>query len=245
MDTLDIQQTGFGATNKTWRFLQKSYLDALNALAKVVGDKIIVSGLEVDQLANTISDGFIIYNGEILPFEGGTFAATVTIIETIENATYDVDLNGDTIQDQLPTYKTRIAKCATGGVVEFPFSDLRRIETIQQMSFREQIQANWQQSTSSEPDYIKNKPTLFSALASGTKNIGDVVGDVTVTVTFQDIGTTNYIAITSIVSNGTAAFDNDLRIVVKDKTASSFKISLAEASGAVQSVSVDYILLPK
>lgn len=129
---LIISATGFPGTNKTWRFVQDAFREPLGALAKLAGDKTILTG--VVNTAGVVSDGFIVYDGEIIPFQGGNIATEVTIIEAFENVNYNTDANDDTVLDSLPAYRTIYARCGTGGSVIFPFSDLTRLKTVQELS---------------------------------------------------------------------------------------------------------------
>ncbi len=134
---LVVTATGFPGTNKTLRFLQSGFREPLEALAKMAGDKTILTGVVVDNSnpSNvTVSDGYIVYNGEIMKFQGGNFENTVTIIEQVENVNYNTDANNDTVLDNLPAYKDTYARCGTGGIAIFNFSELKRLKTINELS---------------------------------------------------------------------------------------------------------------
>ena len=91
---LIVSATGFPGTNKTLRFIQDAFKEPLGALAQLAGNKTIITGVVVDNTnpANVVvSNGFISYNGEIIPFVGGSYANTVTIIEAFENVNYNTD----------------------------------------------------------------------------------------------------------------------------------------------------------
>ena len=129
---LIVSATGFPGTNKTLRFIQDAFREPLGALAKLAGDKTIVTG--VVNTAGVVSNGFISYNGEIIPFVGGSYANTVTIIEAFENVNYNTDANDDTVLDSLPAYRTIYAMCGTGGIDIFNFSELAPLKTIKELS---------------------------------------------------------------------------------------------------------------
>lgn len=129
---LIVSATGFPGTNKTLRFIQDAFREPLGALAKLAGDKTIITG--VVNTAGVVSNGFITYNGEIIPFVGGNYAATVTIIEAFENVNYNTDANDDTVLDSLPAYRTIYAMCGTGGIDIFNFSELAPLKTIKELS---------------------------------------------------------------------------------------------------------------
>lgn len=57
---------GFPLTQPTLDFLQKSFSEPLLAMAKVLGDKVIIDGINIG--ATSVSDGWFIYGGEIIKF---------------------------------------------------------------------------------------------------------------------------------------------------------------------------------
>ncbi|QYS86299.1 hypothetical protein JJC03_15440 [Flavobacterium oreochromis] len=114
------------------RFIQDAFREPLGALAQLAGDKTIITG--VVNTAGVVSNGFITYNGEIIPFQGGNYASTVTIVEAFENVNYNTDANDDTVLDSLPAYRTIYAMCGTGGIDIFNFSELAPLKTIKELS---------------------------------------------------------------------------------------------------------------
>jgi len=114
------------------RFLQDAFAERLSALAKLAGDKTVITGVVITD--GEVSNGFITYNNEIIPFQGGNVAETVTIIEEFENVNYNTDSNNDQMLDNLPAYRTIYARCGTGGIDIFPFSDLKPLKTIKELS---------------------------------------------------------------------------------------------------------------
>ncbi len=132
---LIISQTGYPGTNDTWRIVQGAINTLFEAVARVAGDKTILAGLTVSSNTPlTYTAGFVAYNGEVLPFESGAHQANVTIIETIATAEYDVDTNGDGVNDILPVSKVRYMKFGSDGVATFPFTDLYRLDTLKALS---------------------------------------------------------------------------------------------------------------
>lgn len=93
-------------------------------------------------------------------------------------------------------------------------------------------------------DWIANTKFLLF-LRKGTVTIGDVIGDETRTVSFASVGTANYMVNGCLVSKS-ANFDNDNDVVfmVREKTATSFKIVLRDLNGSVQNLDFDYVLIP-
>lgn len=134
---LIVSASGFPGTNKTWRFVQDAFREPLGALAQLAGDKTIITGVVVnnaDPNNVTVSNGYISYNGEIIPFVGGTFVGTVTIVENVENVMYNTDADNNLQLDSLPAYRTIFAKCGTGGSDIFQFSDLATLKTVKELS---------------------------------------------------------------------------------------------------------------
>lgn len=129
---LMVSASGFPGTNKTWRFIQDAWREPLAALARLSGEKVILTG--VNLVAGNVSSGFVSYGGEILPFVGGPVGTEVTLIETIENVVYDIDGDSNGEQDSLPGYKERKLQFGNTGVVTFPFADLVRLKSIKELS---------------------------------------------------------------------------------------------------------------
>lgn len=122
MDQLIIGSTGYPGDNDTWRKVNEMTKHPTEALAAVVGNYSIVSGV-VDNGTN-ISNGYITYDGELMPFIGGTSQPNVEVIELITDGFYD---NNTTVA--APISKTRYAR-ATANTTSVRLSDLKRI-TVQ------------------------------------------------------------------------------------------------------------------
>lgn len=179
---LIVSATGFPGTNKTLRFIQDAFREPLGALAQLAGDKTIITG--VINTAGVVSDGFIVYQNEIIPFKGGVFANTVTIFESFENVDYNTDINNDAVLDNLPAYRTIYAKCGTGGIDIFNFSELYRLRTLKDLQPIGSIQM-WSGAILNIPlgwklcDGNNGTPNLINRFvvgAGGNYNVGDVGG---------------------------------------------------------------------
>jgi hypothetical protein len=82
-------------------------------------------------------------------------------------------------------------------------------------------------------------------LRKGTVSVGNIVNDKIITVSFANVGTTNYLVSGSLVSlNADYNQDNDVIWCIKNKTATSFQLCLREVSGANQSLNFDYVMIP-
>lgn len=98
--------------------MQGTYGLQFGALAALLGDKVILSGVE--PISGNVTAGWITYGGMIIPFEAGLIAANVDITTSTSDLMYE---DGQTKQ----VYTTRVARCVSVG--GFPFSDLKRLST--------------------------------------------------------------------------------------------------------------------
>jgi microcystin-dependent protein len=72
---------GFPLKQDTLLFIQNSYNQVLQAVSKLAGDYIIISGLTESE-PNVYTSGWVTIDGEIIPFEGGTGQPNVSIVES-------------------------------------------------------------------------------------------------------------------------------------------------------------------
>lgn len=229
---LKISATGFPGTNQTWRFIQQAWREPLEAFARLTGDKVIVSGAVITPGSpTTVSNGFISYQGEIIPFVGGNLQNNITLIKTVETVAYDVDIDEDGNQDILPAYESKHFQFGTGGEVTFPFTDLIRLKTIKELSqfqlpagividpnyfpFTQQLysyintlvtnhQADWNVTNPESEAYIKNKPTVARVVAFGSYTAGDVKsGNKDFLIPIPTMPNTNYMVHVSLECTST------------------------------------------
>jgi len=132
MHKLEIQGSGYPGTNKSWRFI-RDMINQVHNLTALGGDTYILSGCTNDG-NDVISDGWIVYQGELLPFTGGALGAEVTIIETIEKTTYLEDIDNDGNGDEKDTYFEREAQFGNTGAVTFNWDELKPVTALKQQS---------------------------------------------------------------------------------------------------------------
>lgn len=121
------QPNGFPLeSDATLGFMQTAYSGALNGLGAFFGELVIISGVVVT--GSTASAGWIMVGGELMQFEGGSVATNFFVEETVVQK---ANQNG-TLVDR---YFTRKAKFGTGSI-QYPFSSLQRIESIQSLQNR-------------------------------------------------------------------------------------------------------------
>lgn len=100
-------------------FMQGTYGLQFGALAALLGDKVIITGVEL--ISGNVTAGWITHGGRMIPFEAGLATANVDIITSTSDLLYE---DGQTKQ----VYTTRVARCVNVG--GFPFSELKRLSTI-------------------------------------------------------------------------------------------------------------------
>lgn len=135
------------------------------------------------------------------------------------------------------------------------------------------VQSDWNETDSTNPAFILNKPTPIFALASGRIEVGDIGGslagvtftthgdftnatvtlnqnagqDNLYTITMPDVGTTDYEVIINVVGkNVQASFseDNDVLTSTRAHTATSFQIMTRDLGGGTQNVDLICTLIP-
>lgn len=253
---------GLATYQDTLDFLQISYREAISAIAKAFGSRVIVTGV-TDQGAS-YSDGWVVIDGELMPFVPGLKTDRVVVEELTDTEIF----NNGSIQT---VYYTKRAKL--GNIGGYPFTDFIRIDTMSAISvgLKNLITAHnnlqsafnththsWNDITnkpgSFTPSYhrhdwndIDNKPVLVTALHSGTFFVDDFGGgsDGNLRVYFnKDVGTTNYMVAGTLVSLGNWDGDNDAFCMVREKQRTYFDLLLRQVSGTLQKLNFDYILIP-
>lgn len=99
-------------------FMQGTYALQFGALAALLGDKVIITGVEL--ISGNVTAGWITHGGMLIPFQAGLAADNVDITTSTADLLFE---DGQTKQ----TYTTRVASCVNVG--GFPFADLRRLST--------------------------------------------------------------------------------------------------------------------
>lgn len=87
MNRLNFNQTGgFPLSTNILDAMQEAY-SVFNSLGSLAGDKAIISGCEVS--GNTVADGVIYLNGEVLAFKGGALGVSVIVKEDTESRIFE------------------------------------------------------------------------------------------------------------------------------------------------------------
>ena len=252
---------GLPVYQDTLDFLQTSYREAISAVAKAFGSKVIVTGL-TDQ-GTSYSDGWVIIEGELMPCTGGLKTTRILVDDT-----FDTELFND--GSSQPVYYTKRAKLGIAG--GYALTDFIRVDTISALSVglknlttaHNSLQAifnththSWNQVTDKPATFtpsahrhnwseIDGKPSsLVTALYRGSYSIGDITPtDMIRTVTFTNVGTTNYFVVGSLLS--TVADwnqDNGVLWTIRSKNTTYFQLLLHELGPATQNLNFDYALI--
>lgn len=111
---------GLPLVQESLNWMQDSFRNVGIALAKMLGDKVIVSGCQV--VGNNVTDGWITYNGELVRFVGGSYANgdQVSVADDTTSALNPATYGDNTVRT---IYYEKLAKISTPGL--FPFTDLK------------------------------------------------------------------------------------------------------------------------
>lgn len=129
-----VTGTGFPGTTKTINYLQDGTIAAFASLAKLLGENVILYGVEQIENSTNYTAGAVSLGGYILPFEAGQYNDFVTLIVETDYATYDADDNNDGVQDSKQAYERRYLKFGTHTGFSFEFAALKRLKTILELS---------------------------------------------------------------------------------------------------------------
>lgn len=127
MNRIDFSHAGgFPLDTDTLQFLQKSYSDPIKALTKLGGNHYIISGVEDDGIQT--SDGWVVIDGEIMPFKGDLKQRTIMVIENVETARFENEGEREVFFTRYATFGVSLNS--------IPFTSLARISDLQQQKKR-------------------------------------------------------------------------------------------------------------
>ena len=252
------QVGGFPMTTRVLDELQKAF-SVFNGLGGLSGDKTIVSGCFT--VGSTVSNGVVYVNGEVFEFRGGLAQTSVIIKEDVENLIFQNGNSNPVIKTRYVTFgsgigamawvdfkrpvETKTLEASLLAVNNSLAAIFSKLDTIE-ANAKVQLQSDFNQTDHTKKDFIKNKPQSINYLYKAVYEVGDAAGtDGTKTVTFPNIGTSDYMVLGSMVSMGSNYNDdNDVIWMIREKTSSSFKIALREIAGIVQNLRFEYMLVP-
>ncbi|MCD7973996.1 MAG: hypothetical protein LUG18_15270 [Candidatus Azobacteroides sp.] len=116
---------GFPFTQDTLAWMQNTYSTALNAIAKSFGSRVIISGCE--ESTNSVSDGWALYNGELIFVKGGSKLPYVRL-NGEASGSYSLDFLLDKRSKKVMLKRQmEFTSLASGNV---PWSDFKRINSF-------------------------------------------------------------------------------------------------------------------
>lgn len=96
---------GFPLTQEILDFLQQSYTGSFEAIAKLAGNFSILTGCE--EVGLNITNGWIVYNNEIIPLVGGTKGdGSILLLDTVETRVFDNAITQDVLFTKVATMGT-------------------------------------------------------------------------------------------------------------------------------------------
>ncbi len=122
MNKINFNQTGgFPLSTNILDAMQSAYA-IFNQLGNLAGNKAIISGCE--QLGNTVADGVIFLNGEILPFKGGAIGSSVIIKEESESRVFEDGATKPVIFKKYVTFGTSTPEKT------FTWAEFKRVDNL-------------------------------------------------------------------------------------------------------------------
>ena len=122
MNKINFNQAGgFPLSTNILDAMQSAYA-IFNQLGNLAGNKAIISGCE--QLGNTVADGVIFLNGEILPFKGGAIGSSVIIKEESESRVFEDGATKPVIFKKYATFGSSLPEKT------FVWAEFKRFENL-------------------------------------------------------------------------------------------------------------------
>lgn len=145
MDKLIISGPGFPGTNELLQFMDDAQRKPIEGIGLAFGySSLIVSGIYIKEIGGVLryQDGYILLNGELLPFRGGDYPPSsvptdLVVIEEITESGYDT-ANNEQFNDIKPVWKKRWTTLGTlampGAVLSVPFDQFKHLTTIEKLT---------------------------------------------------------------------------------------------------------------
>ena len=122
MNKINFNQTGgFPLSTNILDAMQSAYA-IFNQLGSLAGNKAIISGCE--RLGNTVADGVIFLNGEILPFKGGAIGSSVIIKEESESRVFEDGATKPVILKKYATFGSSLPEKT------FVWAEFKRVDNL-------------------------------------------------------------------------------------------------------------------
>src|SRR5574343_695306 len=121
MNYTDLTGRNFALTTNALKFMQDAYTDFENIVG-VLGDNYIVTGCAVT--GTSVSDGYMVLKGKLMPFVGGTVGTNVRIKQTVNSVTVGSGVRTETIYyAEFDTYSGNSQTNVSWSAISAPFVD--------------------------------------------------------------------------------------------------------------------------
>lgn len=217
---------GFPLDQDVLTFMQTSYFDGIQNMAKVIGDKVILSGCVVT--GNTISSGWVIYNGEIMFAQGVTKGSSEFFTYNLNNNTSSATYQNGSLN---PVYQDNFLDITASSSSAFNFvTDFKRIDSLKAINNR--VEA------------VENRPfkTLYSGREVFANPPAGSEGITGISVDIPDVGTNQYLVIgTFFGGNANFVYTTSLH------ESTSFVISISPIIyiAGTYNITFDYVIVAK
>ncbi|RQO37959.1 hypothetical protein DBR39_13815 [Chryseobacterium sp. KBW03] len=256
MKTFNFNQTeGLKLVTQTLSGLQEAY-QIFIALAKMAGNKAIITGCE--ELGNTVSNGVVVIDGEILDFKGGIKQDTVIIKQEIKQSQFE---NG-ALKD-FETYRYATFGFSSNS---YDWSSFKRVPILtdipSQIATLSTTLNNKIDALSNSIGYLRKgnvfvgdingKPIGWTFIGTDYKielinNTGNAGGgDDLYKITFNNpLPTSDYVVFMTINYTGFYNDNNDMAFSVSGKSTTEFYLAVREINNQTQNLTFDYIIFKK
>src|SRR5690606_15802728 len=115
MNRIATTPRGFPFDEKSLAEIQEQTVPVINAIAKLIPDNSIIHGCHAVAGSGTPTraDGFILWQGEFMPFVGGENNINFSIVENVEERTFNIGTDLDPQLEDHPAYYKRYAEIGT------------------------------------------------------------------------------------------------------------------------------------
>lgn len=263
----------FPVTSGTLQFLQDSYGELFSAMMTALiglsnyntNTVYVLYGCVNTGVAPNlnISAGVVFYNGELYYVNATSFTPTTGNVGIWQEVTTQYGVNADpatfsdlTVHNVHNIRMLQIVQGATGsGLSDYASSSFLSFTIPPKLNLTvatgSSYPNNIAQVVGTYPNLQLYTPAPATSshpiLAAGNQLIGDIApgGGTTVTVTFTDIGITNYRVLMTLISLGTSSTDATISgaVINSSKTSNSFQVHFQEWASVVQDVSIDWIII--